>query len=145
QPVRRNYSDVRLQVDEVAGFKVLGIDNGGIDIGEDLELIGTAHIVPVARSAVRDDLDTAVLAHLTGLEWVDHATLAGHAADPLIGLDAHVSGVLDGDSGECPALIAGRGSEPCSRAPGYIPVGARDWSRRICGHDRLPGVRAFAD
>jgi hypothetical protein len=86
----RKYSTVRASAKEFGalGVEGLGIDDGGVDVGEDLELVRAAHVVAVAGHAVADDLAAAVLAHLAGLVGLDHA-LGGHAPDPLVGFDAH--------------------------------------------------------
>src|SRR6185312_17149738 len=71
----------------------LRIDDGGVDVGEDLELAGAAHVVAVAGGAVGNQPLLIANLHLPGLERLDHAVLFGHAADPLVGFDAHaVSG-----------------------------------------------------
>ena len=78
-----------LQVHEAVGVEVLGVDDGRVDVGEDLELVGAADVVAVARGAVGDHPPGLALAHLSGLEGLDHAVLGGHAADPAVGLDGH--------------------------------------------------------
>src|SRR2546430_12362751 len=77
------------EVDEAFRVEILRVDDGGVDVGEDLELVRAAHVVAVAGGAVGDDPLAVRLAHLPGLEGLDHAVLARHAADPVIGLDAH--------------------------------------------------------
>src|SRR6185295_3246432 len=62
---------------------------GRIDVGEDLELTRTAHVVAVAGRTVRYDLVSFDRAHLSRLEWLDHLVLVRHATDPVVGLDAH--------------------------------------------------------
>src|SRR6266571_6912419 len=38
-------ADLALEVHEGAGIEVLGVDDGGVDVREDLELVGDAHVV----------------------------------------------------------------------------------------------------
>ena len=53
---------------KLRGSKV-GVDDGGVDVGEDLELVGAAHVVAVARGAEADRLLPRLrLAHHAGLE-----------------------------------------------------------------------------
>ena len=52
--VGRDDADVALEVDEGARVEVLGVDDRGVDVGEDLELVGDADVVAVGRDAVRD-------------------------------------------------------------------------------------------
>jgi hypothetical protein len=79
-----------VDVDEAALVEVLRVDHRAVDVGEDLELGRAADVVAVAAGAVADDaLAVGDLAHLAGLEGLDHAVLLGHAADPLVALDAH--------------------------------------------------------
>jgi hypothetical protein len=65
-----------------------------VDVGEDLELGRAADVVAVAAGAVADDLAAVHLAHLAGLEGLDHAVLLRHAADPLVALDAHAASLM---------------------------------------------------
>src|SRR5574340_500160 len=51
-----NEADVALHIDKRVGIEVLGIDDGGIDIGKQFEFIRAADIVPIARSYVGYDL-----------------------------------------------------------------------------------------
>ena len=54
-------------------------------IGEDLELIGHAHIVAVRGDAVGDD----TLPRLVLGERLDHAGFERHLTDPMIRFEAH--------------------------------------------------------
>src|SRR6185312_380290 len=87
--VRRDDAAVAVEVHEVARIEILGIDDGGIDVGEDLELARAAYVVAVTGGSVRHDAAAAVVLDLAGLERLDHAALLGHAADPVVALDAH--------------------------------------------------------
>ena len=72
------------------GSKFFGIDDGVVDVGEDLELVADADVVAVGRHAVGDD----ALPHLIVHERLDHLVLARHAGDPRIGFDGHRSRVV---------------------------------------------------
>src|SRR5690606_32429534 len=65
-----------------------GIDDGGIDVGEDLEFVCAAHVIAVAAGAIADDTAAIGGADLAGLEGFDHAGF-GRAADPAVAFDAH--------------------------------------------------------
>jgi hypothetical protein len=76
-----------------------------MDIGENLEIIGTTHIVPIARHPVGNHfLAVGIrLSHLGPLKRLNHAVFSGHTGNPLVGLDAHtvmlsnkMSGALGG-------------------------------------------------
>src|SRR6202011_218978 len=87
--IRRNDAHRALEVDERFFVETLRIDDGGIDVGEDLELVGAAYVVPVARRAVRYDLVAVRHPHLFGRKRFDHAVRGGHSPDPAVALDAH--------------------------------------------------------
>src|SRR5690606_16260339 len=85
-----NDADVVLDVDEAVRIELFRIDDGRVDVGEHLELARAAHVVAVAGRAVADDaLAIGRVLDLPRLERLDHAVFGGHAADPLVGLDAH--------------------------------------------------------
>src|ERR1017187_707313 len=63
---------------------MLRIDNGAVDVGKDIELVGNPQIVAVGGQSVRDD----PLPHLLFAEWIDHA-LQGLLSNPAIALDCH--------------------------------------------------------
>src|SRR3989337_2988116 len=65
------------------------------DGGEDLELVGHPDVVAVGRHAVGDD----AVAHLAFLKRLDHALLARHADDPVVGLQAHHAPPVERESG----------------------------------------------
>lgn len=88
--VRRNDADVGLHVDEAALVEGLGVDDRGVDVGEHLELVGATHVVAVAGRAIGHQPVAVALLDLAWGERLDHAVLLGHAANPLVGLDAHV-------------------------------------------------------
>ncbi len=64
-----------VHIDEAFRVEVLGIDDGRIDVGEDLELARAAHVVAVARGAVETILPPFARADLPGCERLDHAVL----------------------------------------------------------------------
>src|SRR5262249_14006621 len=74
-----------LDADERALVKLLGIDDGGIYVGEDLEFVGYAEIVSVRGDAVGNHAFT----HLAVVEWIDHSMFLGHAADPAVTFNCH--------------------------------------------------------
>jgi hypothetical protein len=65
----------------------LGIDDGIVDIGEQLELVGNARVIAVARQAVAD----RPLAALPVLERLDHPMFERLRPNPLVRHDAHCS------------------------------------------------------
>ena len=94
ETVRRNNTNVRLAVHEAGGLKGLGVDNRGINIGEDLELVRDAGVVAVAGQTVADNAVTLLRLD----ERLDHAVVLRHLADPAIGQDGH--SVVDSRRGE---------------------------------------------
>ena len=62
---------------------MLRIDDGRVDVGEDLELVGDAKVVAVGRQTIRDH----AFAHLRLGEGVDHVVFFGHFADPAVALE----------------------------------------------------------
>ena len=78
---------IAVDIDERSIVEVLGIDDGGIDVGEELEIARAADVVAVARGPVGNDLVSVRLAYLARLEWLDHPVLERHAADPSIRFD----------------------------------------------------------
>src|SRR5690606_200211 len=87
--VRRDDADVRLHIDKALRIELLRIDDGAVDVGEDLEFARAAHVIAIAGGAIGDDALAVGLAHLARLKRFDHALGGGHAADPVVGLDAH--------------------------------------------------------
>src|SRR5208282_2606426 len=87
--VGRNDADGTFEIDERFLVEALRIDNRRIDVREDLELVGAAHVVAVARGAVGNDLLTAGHADLFGRKRIDHAGRGRHAPNPPVALDAH--------------------------------------------------------
>src|SRR5712664_3003712 len=88
--VRRNDAYIAPLVDEVSLVERLGIDDGRVENGEDLEFGRAADVIAVAGSAVGHHAAPADLLHLPRLEWLDHPVLHSHATDPAVGLDGHV-------------------------------------------------------
>ena len=82
--VGRDDADIAHEVDEVLLVELLGIDDGAVDVGEDLELGRAADVVAVAGGAVGDDATAVDGTDLAGLEGLDHAVLLGHFADPAV-------------------------------------------------------------
>ena len=75
------------------GSKFFGIDDGAVDVGEQLEFVRAADVVAVAGGAVGHDAATVHLLDVARLERLDHAVLLRHAADPAVGFDAHRASV----------------------------------------------------
>src|SRR2546426_12188798 len=90
--VGRDDAGVAFDVHEGLVVEILGVDDGRVEIGEQLEFIRAADVVAVARRAVGNDAMTVDLFHLPWLERLDHAALGRHSADPLVRLDAHRRG-----------------------------------------------------
>src|SRR5215831_135731 len=86
-------ADVALEVDERLLVERLRVDDRRVDVGEDLEVVGAADVVAVARRSVRHNLVTVDGADLPRLERLDHPVLERHAADPFVGFD---QGLLPG-------------------------------------------------
>jgi hypothetical protein len=80
-------ADVGLAVDEAVGGEILGIDDGVVDIGEDLELVGDPRVVAVGGQPVAD----AALPALALDERLDHARRQRLAADPPVGKNRHLA------------------------------------------------------
>src|SRR5271157_2538854 len=83
--VGRNDGDIGLHADERALVELLGIDDGRVDVGEDLELVGHAQVVAVRRETEGDN----AFADLLLRKGIDHIVLGGHFADPTVTLDGH--------------------------------------------------------
>src|SRR6266849_2012301 len=79
-----------LVVHEGAGVEALRIDEGVVDVREDLELVGDPEVIAVGRHPVRDH----PRADLALLEGLDHVLLERHPPDPAIALD-HRLALLD--------------------------------------------------
>src|SRR4029078_5300289 len=88
--IRRDDADIAREIGARPGVERLGVDDGRVDVGEDLEFARAAHVVAVAGGAVADDaVAVGGVLDLVALERLDHAVLFGHAPDPLVGLDGH--------------------------------------------------------
>src|SRR5215469_15592824 len=72
-----------LVVHEGAGIEALGVDDGVVDVREDLEFVSDPEIVTIGGQPVGD----SARADLALLERLDHALLEGHLPDPPITLD----------------------------------------------------------
>ena len=70
--IRRNDAHVRIDVDETLLVEGFRINDGRVDVGEDLELARAAYVVAVARGAVGNDPLPVDGANLTGFEGFDH-------------------------------------------------------------------------
>src|SRR5437763_10311932 len=64
---------------------MLGIDDGGVHVSENPELVRHADVVAIRRHSVTDH----AFAHLPVREWLDHFVLQRHAPDPAVWLDGH--------------------------------------------------------
>ena len=94
ETVGRNDADIALDIDETLFVEILRVDDGAVDVGEHLEFVSAANVVAVTRRSITDDALVLAVAiddrtDLARLEGFDHAVLARHAANPLVGLDAH--------------------------------------------------------
>src|SRR5229473_6434807 len=87
--VGRDDAGVGFDVDEGLVVEILGVDDGRVEVGEELEFVRAADVVTIARGAVGDDALAVHLFHLARLERLDHAVLGRHTADPPVRLDAH--------------------------------------------------------
>ena len=83
--VRRHDADVALVRDERTRIEMLWIDDGRIDVGENLKFIGDANVVPVRRNSVADD----TFANLAVGERLDHFVFERHFANPAVWLNGH--------------------------------------------------------
>src|SRR6266567_3579924 len=86
ETVRRHDADIELAINEARRQKRLGIDDGAVDIGKDLELAAHPRIVAIGREPVGDHPFAGLLFD----EGLDHAMLLRHFADPFIRQDRHV-------------------------------------------------------
>src|SRR5690606_647926 len=86
--VRRNDANIALEIHERLLVELLGVDDGGVDVREDLELVGATDIVAIAAGAIADDTAAVGRADLARLERFDHAGL-GRASDPAVAFNAH--------------------------------------------------------
>jgi hypothetical protein len=75
---------VAFHVDETLIIKLLGIYDRTVHVSEKFELISAAHVIAIARSAVRNNSPTVDLFNLARLERLNHPVLLGHAADPFV-------------------------------------------------------------
>src|SRR5690606_25497270 len=133
EAVGRDDALVADHVHEALRVEVLRVDDGGVDVGEDLELARAAHVVAVAGRAVADDAPAVDLLHLSGLERVDHAVLFGHRPDPAVALDAHA--VVPWGKARERAIVGGRPGRvyPRLAGPPAAAAGSADRGVRPAG------------
>lgn len=55
-----------------AGIEILRINDGRIDVGKDLELVGTTDVIAVRRCPVADNLSVVDITHLIRLKGLNH-------------------------------------------------------------------------
>jgi hypothetical protein len=58
-------------------------------VGEDFELVAATHVVAVTGGTVGNYPALFRFTHLAGLKGLDHLVLLRHAANPLVGFNAH--------------------------------------------------------
>src|SRR5690606_25241473 len=84
--VWRDDAHVGFAVYETVRCKILGVDDGAVDIREDLEFGRDARVIAVGREPVAD----ATVAALRLDERLDHALRPGGFANPFVGKYGHV-------------------------------------------------------
>ena len=88
ETVGRNDADGALAIHEALGRKGFRVDDGRIDVREDLEFVRDARVVAVRGKAEGDD----ALALLGFDEGLDHGLGLRHLADPTVRHDPHQLG-----------------------------------------------------
>src|SRR4030066_56730 len=83
--IGRDDAHLSLEVDHGGRVEILGVHDGGVHVGEDLELVRHPDVVAVGGYAVGD----GTLAHLLLDQGLDHAMLAGPSPDPMVRLESH--------------------------------------------------------
>src|SRR5437773_9506395 len=83
--IRRNDANVAFEFHERSRIEMLGIDNGGVYVRENAELVRHTDVVAVGRYSVTDH----AFAHLAVRQRLDHLVLQRHAPDPAVWLDGH--------------------------------------------------------
>lgn len=76
-------------IGETFGGEILGVDNGGVDVGEYFELVGTTNIVAIAGSAVGYNAPGGRMLDLFWLKRGYHLLFFGGFANPYICFYAH--------------------------------------------------------
>ena len=90
ETVWRDDAHVGLAVDKAFGIEFLGVDDGAVDIGENLELIGHAGVIAIRGQAIAD----AAIAALRFDKRFNHAGRMGLLADPDVGQYGHNHSLL---------------------------------------------------
>src|SRR6185436_17141686 len=67
-----NYYELAFDVDKVFLIKLLRINYGAVEIGEEFEFVGATNVVTITRGAVRNDSSAVYLFNLARLERLDH-------------------------------------------------------------------------
>ena len=86
--IGRNNANISDKIHKGFFIEGLGVHDGRIDVGEDLEFIGTTHIVAIAAGAIADNTLPILVAHLAWLEGLDHA-LGSNPPNPTVAFDTH--------------------------------------------------------
>ena len=88
--VGRHDANIGLDIHERPVIKRLGIDHSVENIGKNLELVGDAEVVAVARKPVANHAAAVVaLLDLAVNKRIDHPVFFRHAANPFIGANRH--------------------------------------------------------
>src|SRR5271170_4259913 len=85
--VRRDQHGFALDRNKRALVKVFRVNDGAVDIGKDLELVGDPKVIAVGRKPIGN----YPFADLFFTERLDHAVLQSLLTDPTITLDGHCS------------------------------------------------------
>ena len=88
--VGRNDADIGLTVHKAFRIKILGVNDGAVNIGENLEFIGHAGVITVRRQAIAD----AAVPALRLDKGFNHAGRLGLFADPDVGQYGHNHSLL---------------------------------------------------
>ena len=155
----RKYSTVRASANEFGGMmhtsppnprsssasKRLRVDDGGVDVGEDLELARAAHVVAVARSAVGNDLARRPSVRTcSGANGSIMLCSCAMRRIQLSRLDAHL-GLFHDDLGKQAAAVARAARQRSGRAARSLEVCSGARRSRRGDHRGPPAVGLFAD
>src|SRR5690606_762824 len=138
--VRRDDANITLEVHERAFVEVLGVDDGGIDVREDLEFVGATHVVAVAAGAVADDAPAIGRADLARFKGFDHAG-AGLTADAGVAVGARGAHGAEGDEVGALLLSSARPSGRPARGRSLTPPSGPPRARAPAGNWRGPRYR----